>query len=82
MIKTYIKVATIKAEQFDGSDEMVKKYPIEKMSIFGADHIEFHILTLNGWVILDVGDWIVADDSEKYQVIDDDNFKKSCTEVK
>ena len=30
MARTYRKTATIKAEQFDGSDEMVDKYGIRK----------------------------------------------------
>lgn len=35
MIKEYRKVVTVKAERFYGSNEMIEKYPIEKMEYTG-----------------------------------------------
>jgi len=34
MLKEYRKISTIKAEQFDGSDEMIEKYQIKENSDF------------------------------------------------
>jgi len=81
MLEEYRKISTIHAEQFDGSNEMIEKYPIENMSIFGSDHIECHILTLEGWMILNVGDWIATGIDGEYWAIKDDIFKKTYEAV-
>lgn len=78
MIKTYKKVATIQAEQFDGSDEMVKKYNITPPMSLDPDYT---INTLEGDMVLGVGDWVATGVDGKHWVIKDNIFKKTYVEV-
>ncbi|MDN7023141.1 DUF1642 domain-containing protein [Lactiplantibacillus plantarum] len=82
MIKIYHKTATIKAEQFDGSDEMVKRY---KLGFFkGMDTgtiYEYTILTMEGRMDLNIGDWIATGVSGEHWTIADDVFKKTYAEL-
>lgn len=78
MIKVYRKTATIKAEQFDGSDEMVKKYHIE----FDDEYVlPFRIETLEEWLGVAVGDWIATGVNGEHWAIADDVFKKTYAEL-
>ena len=61
MIKVYRNTATIKAEQFDGSEEMVDKY---------------HVI-LNGWEYINAGDWIATGANGEHWGIANDIFKKT-----
>lgn len=80
MIKTYRKTATIKAEQFDGSDEMVDKYElIDAGTILGTHHTELLYLTGSGKV--DVGDWIATGVDGEHWPISDDVFRKTYAEL-
>ena len=78
MNKTYRKVATIQAEQFDGSDEMVKKYNITPPMPLDPDYT---INTLEGDMVLGVGDWIATGADGEHWAIKDDIFKKTYVEV-
>ena len=86
-IKIYRKTATIQAEQFDGSAEMINRYSIEHAEAMfptksnGFEHAEtFYLDTLEGALIVNIGDWIVIDNDE-YEAIADDVFKASYVEV-
>lgn len=79
MIKTYRKTATIKAEQFDGSDKMVDRYElIDAGTILGTHHTELY-LTGSGKV--DVGDWIATGVNGEHWPIADEVFKKTYAEL-
>lgn len=78
MIKVYRKTPTIKAEQFDGSREMAKKYHVE---YDGAYILPFRIETKNGWLGMKVSDWILTDTDGKHWPIADDVFKKTYDEL-
>lgn len=78
MIKVYRKTATIKAEQFDGSDEMIDKYHIE---IDDTYRCPFRIETLEGWLGVNVHDWITTGVNGEHWPITDDVFKKTYAEL-
>lgn len=78
MIKVYRKTATIKAEQFDGSNEMVKKYHIK---INDEYVFHFRIETLGKWVGIAVGMWIATDTNGEHWPIVEDIFKKTYAEL-
>ena len=80
MIKIYRKTAIIKAEQFDGSNEMVDKYELER-PIYLADGCTFGIETLEGNMEIEVGDWIATSVNGERWPITDDVFKKSYAEL-
>lgn len=82
MIKTYRKIATIQAEQFDGSKEIREKYGIitsKGPGEFGSD--VYGIKTLEGIMRLDVTDWIATGVKGEHWTIDDDVFKVSYVEA-
>lgn len=88
MIKIYRKTATIKAEQFDGSDEMVDKYGIRKDTeyMISDDPREYQtapyqIETLESWVNINVGDWIATGINDEHWAIANDIFKKTYAEL-
>ncbi|MGQ2358356.1 hypothetical protein [Pediococcus pentosaceus] len=78
MLKEYRKTATIKAEQFDGSDEMVKKYNITPPMPLDPDYT---INTLEGDMVLGVGDWIATGVEGEHWAIADEIFNKTYEEV-
>ncbi|APB85468.1 hypothetical protein [Lactiplantibacillus plantarum] len=78
MIKVYRKMATIKAEQFDGSDEMVDKYHIEYNEAY---MVPFRIEALEGWIGIEVGDWIATGVHGEHWVIADAVFKQTYAEL-
>lgn len=78
MIKVYRKTGTIKAEQFDGSDNMINKYHIE---LDKAYVLPFRIETIQGWLGLPVGDWIETRANGRHRLIADAVFKKTYTEL-
>lgn len=92
MIKTYRKTATIKAEQFDGSAEMVDKYDIEvvegdyaedySMPEAGpAPYARYFLTRFDLAKGISVGDWIVTDINGKRWPITDEIFKKTYAEL-
>lgn len=76
MIKTYRKVATIQAEQFDGSTEMINRY-----SIYVDDYGNCAIPTLEGMMELEPGYWIATGVGGEHWAIANDIFKKTYVEV-
>lgn len=90
MIKIYHKTATIKAEQFDGSREMAKRYGAELYSDsgYGYDVVEgepdgdgYVIDTLEGELLIRIGDWIATGANGEYWPIDNEIFKKTYAEL-
>lgn len=79
MIKTYRKTATIQAEQFDGSDEMMIRYFINFWR--NTDNPMYHFKTLEGPMYLNIGDWIATGIKGEHWAIADDVFKASYVEV-
>lgn len=78
MARTYRKTATIKAEQFDGSDKMVKKYNITPPMPLDPDYT---INTLEGDMVLGVGDWVATGIKGEHWPIAYDVFKKTYAEL-
>ena len=80
MIKIYRKTATIKAEQFDGSDEMIDKYElIDAGTMLGTHHSPELYLTGSGK--LNVCDWIATGANGEHWSIADDVLKKTYAEL-
>lgn len=77
MLKEYRKTATIKAEQFDGSEEMIKKYGIGTI----IDNYQHYIETLEGDFVIHIDDWIATGVEGEYWAIADEIFKKTYEEV-
>ncbi|WP_334263569.1 DUF1642 domain-containing protein [Lactiplantibacillus plantarum] len=70
----------IEAEQFDGSNEMVKKYElIDAGTMLGTHHSPELYLTGSGK--LNVGDWIATGVSGEHWTIADDVFKQTYAEL-
>lgn len=90
MIKIYHKTATIKAEQFDGSREMAKRYGAELYSEsgYGYEAVEgepngdgYVIDTLEGELLIRIGDWIATGVNGEHWPIDNGIFKKTYAEL-
>lgn len=80
MIKVYRKTATIKAEQFDGSNEMVERYDMGfQLAPNGKGGAI--IKTLEGDLLVHVGDWIATGANGEHWAIADDVFKKTYAEL-
>lgn len=84
MIKEYRKKTTIKAEQFDGSIEMVTKYDIddwEKNEMPYHRDPRYFLPTKEGLMALGVGDWIATGIDGEHWAIADDIFQRTYEEV-
>ncbi|MDY8106074.1 hypothetical protein [Pediococcus pentosaceus] len=83
MLKEYRKTATIKAEQFGGGHEQVKKYDIQDKAIMGKEYSgnRWTILTKEGPMIVNMGDWIATGVEGEHWAIDNEIFKKTYEEV-
>lgn len=80
MIKIYRKTATIKAEQFDGSDEMIERYDMGfQLAPNGKGGAI--IKTLEGDLLVHVGDWIATGVNGEHWAIKNDVFKKTYAEL-
>lgn len=79
MIKTYKKIAPIQTEQFDGSQEMIDKYKLEKDLSDGTDW--YVITTLEGELYFRKGAWIATGINGEHWAIADDIFKATYEEV-
>lgn len=73
MLHEYRKKTTIKAEQFDGSEKMIKKYDIGKHEMY--DDTWFYLYTVEGAMEIVKGDWIVSCESGTW-FIPDKVFRK------
>lgn len=79
MIKEYRKTATIKAEQFDSSNEMMKKYNIHanpEGHYFGGFPL-YKLPTKEGNMEVHKGDWIATGVEGEHWAIKDSVFKKT-----
>lgn len=79
MIKEYRKTATIKAEQFDGSDEMIEKYGIKAAK--SAYIFQCLLPTKEGDMYVSVGDWIATGVDGEHWAIANDIFQRTYEEV-
>ena len=78
----YIKTVPIEAEQFDGSDEMIKKYHIGFWKGIDTNFVyEYSIPTLEGNMDLGIGDWIATGVNGKRWPIAEDVFKQAYAEL-
>lgn len=83
MLKEYRKIATIKAEQFDGSAKMLIDYPIRvALDNITKTNLSYCLLTKEGPLILNLGDWIATGVEGEHWAIADEIFKKTYEEVK
>lgn len=89
MALEYRKIATIQAEQFDGSDVMVRVNSIEVARIsthrdpfINITRAKYYINTLEGKMELKVGDWIATGIDGEQWAISDDIFKRTYEPVR
>lgn len=68
MLHEYKKKTTIKAEQFDGSDNMIKEYNIGKHEMDGDTW--FDLYTVEGAMEIVKGDWIISCESGTWFIPD------------
>ena len=83
MLKEYRKKTTIKAEQFDGSAKMARKYggKINPEYCIFAGEPRFVLPTKEGGMKFDTGDWIATGVDGEHWVIDKDVFKRTYERV-
>lgn len=84
MLKEYRKTATIKAERFDGSEEMMNKYGIYKRGtsfMQNSDYV-YYLPTKEGDLQTWIGCWIATGVNGEHWAIADEIFKKTYEEVK
>ena len=79
MIKEYRKKATIKAERFDGSFEMMKRYSINKAErIFSsAAKRKYMLPTPEGVMAITMGDYIATGVNGEHWAIKKEIFEKT-----
>lgn len=88
MIHEYRKKTTIKAEQFDGSAEMVNKYHIDEeypdLGLMKENPIGtlYTLPTNEGNMLLDKGDYVATGIDGEHWVIADNIFKRTYERVK
>lgn len=85
MKKTYRKIATIQAEQFDGSQEMMEKYKILDVGPMSSPMVKrpiYHLCTLEGSLEVNIGDWIATGIKGEHWAIKDDIFRETYAEAK
>lgn len=75
MLHTYRKVTFVKAEQFDASDEMIKKYRLHSYGpntwVFPWDY-NFSPIVKN--------DWIITDEDDLTSVLSPEEFEEEYEE--
>lgn len=78
----YRKISSIDAEQFDGSDEMVKKYGVQTFG-FGKQYLPKHKQDdyMEFFTEINISDWIVTDNHGWCSVIKDSIFRKTYEKV-
>lgn len=80
MLKEYRNKENFKAEQFDGSYEMMEEYEILKLAQGNGENI-FIFETAEGSSQLNIGDWIATEANGYRWTVKDDYFKKTYEEV-
>lgn len=77
----YIKTTTTEFEQFDGSDEMFKKYGIRPdmgtANVVTGKPLYFLMPTLEGELSFEIGDWIATGVNGEHWAVKDEIFKKT-----
>ena len=82
MMRKYIKVVPIEAEQFDGSTEMAEKYGLKKFGWQGfVKELGRNDFELGGPLLIRDGDWFCKGDNNKYFVLSDSEFQRTFKEV-
>lgn len=83
MINEYRKTATIRAEQFDGSAKMARKYggKINPEYCIFAGQPRFVLPTEEGGMKFDTGDWIATGVEGEHWVISQEIFEKMYERV-
>ena len=80
MLYKYRKTALIEAEQFDGSDEMIKKYKIIDKSklvpVYYRD-VKWLLPTRRGLIDLWENDWIITCDNDDHIVMNEYTFERT-----
>lgn len=79
MLHEYRKKTTIKAEQFDGSDEMAEKYGLKK---FGWEGFVRTLNSLDNFdfgapLVFSKGDWFIEGENGKINVLSDKEFRRT-----
>ncbi len=78
VLREYRKTATIKAEVFDGSFEMMERYPIQYAPFISEiAPPNYSLMTLEGYMKLEVGDYIATGIDGEYWVIKKEIFDKT-----
>ncbi|WP_283586397.1 hypothetical protein [Limosilactobacillus vaginalis] len=74
----YRKKTTIKAEQFDGSDEMIKEYGIHEANVPPmVTDLNLYLPTKEGDMVIKQDDWIATGIDGEHWVIANDIFCKA-----
>lgn len=83
MIKEYRKTATIKAEQYQGTDEQNKRYNISIYPLGPYNLLNEHayLPTVEGDMELNIGDWIATGVEGEHWAIKNSVFKKTYEPV-
>lgn len=82
MKKEYRKVVTIKAERFDGSDNMMNEYHVTETRWSTIDRTYYSLDNEHGSIELGIGDWIVTGAKHEVYAISDEVFNLTYAEVK
>lgn len=85
MLRKYKKIVPIEAEQFDGSKEQVKRYPIIVLGTLQDGCVYTGcpcvLKTKEGGTNLKKGDWIATGIDGEHWVITDSIFRRTYEEV-
>ena len=81
MLKEYREKGTIKAEQFDGSDEMANKYGMLWDLDPREDMLIPYLPTKEGEMLVKRGNWIATGIDGEHWAIADDIFQRTYEEV-
>ena len=77
MLHKYRKTALIEAEQFDDSDEMIRRYRIK----YYSPGNEYSFYTKEGASILNIGDWIATGIDGEHWRIESDIFERTYERI-
>jgi hypothetical protein len=79
MLHEYKKKTTIKAEQFDGSNEMIEKYGLQEFGWKGFIKVpnSKKNFSFDAPMILEKGDWFIENDKGEIDVLSDEFFRRN-----
>ena len=75
MLHEYRNIELVKAEQFDGSDEMIEKYQLVKNTIFEGGYALPR--PYGPIIIVREGDWIITDSVGDFSKMSDKEFRQT-----